>query len=236
MKLLLTRSREQSEVLAATFRAKGIEVWIEPMLSIVPETNINFDPRDYQALLVTSANGATALAKVTRQRESEIYAVGRITAETLSGHGFENVYSADGDVNDLIKLVMQHVSREAGGLLHVGGRNLAGRLVEQLRLKGFSAGRIALYRAVAAGRLSVDVRQALGRGDIDGVLFFSPRTARVFMKLAFEASCEKALLGMTAFCLSEAVCKAARPSSWGRVVVSDRSIGTNLVSAVMAAQ
>ena len=54
------------------------------------------------------------------------------------------------------------------------------------------------------------------------------------MKLASEASCEKALLGMTAFCLSEAVCKAAGPSAWGSMVVSDRSIGTNLVSAVMA--
>ena len=56
----------------------------------------------------------------------------------------------------------------------------------------------------------------------------------MFVKLASEASCEKALLGMTAFCLSEAVCKAAGASAWGSMVVSDRSIGTNLVSAVMA--
>ena len=50
-----------------------------------------------QAILVTSANGARALAEASEQRSKPIFAVGDTTASTAEGLGFHSVASASGD-------------------------------------------------------------------------------------------------------------------------------------------
>ena len=68
------------------------------MLTIVPKLETSIDPSDYNALLVTSVNGAETLAKVTENRESVLYAVGEDTKASLIRNGFRNVCSANGNV------------------------------------------------------------------------------------------------------------------------------------------
>ena len=236
MKLLLTRPREQAEALAIKLRARDIDVWIEPMLSIVRHTNVKLETDDYQALLVTSSNGADSLAEATTRRDLKLYAVGDVTAATLSHHDFADVWSADGNADDLAAMVEKDVDPSEGSLLHVGGVNLAGDLISRLRSKGYKTDHIALYHTVAASALTREVRSAMANREIDGVLFFSPETARIFVALVVGALCEKALVDMTAFCLSEAAAKAANRISWGHLVVSDRPAAASLIAAVMASQ
>ena len=236
MKLLLTRPREQAEALAIKLRARDIDVWIEPMLSIIPHTNVKLETDDYQALLVTSSNGADSLAEATTRRDLKLYAVGDVTAATLSHHDFADVWSADGNADDLAAMVEKDVDPSEGSLLHVGGVNLAGDLISRLRSKGYKTDHIALYHTVAASALTREVRSAMANREIDGVLFFSPETARIFVALVVGALCEKALADMTAFCLSEAAAKAANRISWGHLVISDRPAAASLIAAVMASQ
>ena len=236
MKLLLTRPREQAEALAIKLRARDIDVWIEPMLSIIPHTNVKLETDDYQALLVTSSNGADSLAEATTRRDLKLYAVGDVTAATLSHHDFADVWSADGNADDLAAMVEKDVDPSEGSLLHVGGVNLAGDLISRLRSKGYKTDHIALYQTVADSALTREVRSAMANREIDGVLFFSPETARIFVALVVGALCEKALADMTAFCLSEAAAKAANRISWGHLVISDRPAAASLIAAVMASQ
>jgi uroporphyrinogen-III synthase len=236
VKLLLTRPREQAEALAIKLRARNIDVWIEPMLSIIPHTNVKLETDDYQALLVTSSNGADSLAEATTRRDLKLYAVGDVTAATLSHHDFADVWSADGNADDLAAMVEKDVDPSEGSLLHVGGVNLAGDLISRLRSKGYKTDHIALYHTVAASALTREVRSAMANREIDGVLFFSPETARIFVALVVGALCEKALADMTAFCLSEAAAKAANRISWGHLVISDRPAAASLIAAVMASQ
>ncbi len=233
---MLTRPREQAEALAIKLRARDIDVWIEPMLSIIPHTNVKLETDDYQALLVTSSNGADSLAEATTRRDLKLYAVGDVTAATLSHHDFADVWSADGNADDLAAMVEKDVDPSEGSLLHVGGVNLAGDLISRLRSKGYKTDHIALYHTVAASALTREVRSAMANREIDGVLFFSPETARIFVALVVGALCEKALADMTAFCLSEAAAKAANRISWGHLVISDRPAAASLIAAVMASQ
>ena len=236
MKLLLTRPREQAEALAIKLRARDIDVWIEPMLSIVRHTNVKLETGDYQAFLVTSSNGADSLAEATTRRDLKLYAVGDVTAATLSHHDFADVWSADGNADDLAAMVEKDVDSSEGSLLHVGGVNLAGDLISRLRSNGYKTHHVALYHTVAASTLTREVRSAMANREIDGVLFFSPETARIFVALVVGALCEKALVDMTAFCLSEAAAKAANRISWGHLVVSDRPAAASLIATVMASQ
>ena len=123
MKLLVTRPREQAEELTSKLRTQGIEVWVEPMLRIVRHTSTKLNLNNCRAVLVTSVNGAEALAKATVDRDVKLYAVGDVTAKNLSHHGFHDVRSAGGNADDLAALVEHNVNPGEGPLLHVGGTN-----------------------------------------------------------------------------------------------------------------
>ncbi len=236
MKLVVTRPREQAEKLANKLRAQGIEVWVEPMLRIVRHTSIKLNLNHCQAVLVTSLNGAESLAKATASRDVKLYAVGDVTARSLSCHGFHDVRSADGNADDLAALVENDFDPSEGALLHVGGTNSSGRLVNRLCEGGYTVHRTALYGTVGASSLSTELRSAMEDREIDGVLFFSPETARIFVSLVLGAQREKALVNMTAFCLSAAVAEAANRVPWGGLVVCDRPNASGLLAAVMATQ
>ena len=236
MKLLLTRPREQAEELANKLRAQDIDVWVEPMLRIVRYMSVKLNLKNCQAVLVTSANGADSLAGATIRRDVKVYAVGDATAAKLSHYGFLDVRSADGSADDLATLVENDVDPSGGALLHVGAINSIGGLMSRLRLSGYDAHRVALYDIVGASSFSPELQSAMAGGEINGVLFFSPETARIFVSLALGALCEKPLVDMTAFCLSAAVAEAANRVSWGGLVVSDRPNAASLLASVMAAQ
>ena len=62
MRLIITRPQGDSEILARSLKAMNHSVLIEPMLTIhpCPDAKLTFD--QIAAILLTSANGARALA------------------------------------------------------------------------------------------------------------------------------------------------------------------------------
>ena len=137
-----------------------------------------------QAVLLTSANGARALAEASEQRGRPILAVGDTTATTAEGLGFNAVTSAAGDGAALAELVRQRLDPKAGPLLHVSGVDVALDLGETLRADGFEVRRFALYDAREESTLPDSARAALQARALDAATFFSPRAASQFAKLA----------------------------------------------------
>src|SRR5262245_66205847 len=126
MRILLTRPREDAEALAATLRARGHDVTIEPLFSVFPVDDGPIDLNGVQAVLLTSANGARALAQRTARRDLGVLAVGDATAATARALGFSAVESAGGNVDDLVQLVRTRLRPDGGVLLHAAGSVVAG--------------------------------------------------------------------------------------------------------------
>src|SRR5919108_2899154 len=106
MRLLVTRPEPDNERTAASLRAMGHEPLLAPMLRIemLPDADLGGKPA---AILLTSANGARALAAHPRLPEFlsvPILAVGRTSADAARGAGFADVTSADGDAAALVRL------------------------------------------------------------------------------------------------------------------------------------
>lgn len=217
MRALVTRPREDAEPLAGLLRERGIEPVIEPMLTIAPCATGGVDLDGVQALLVTSANGARALAAATPARGLPVFAVGEASARAARAAGFAAVTSAGGDVETLAQVVAAALDPKGGALLHAAGGAVAGDLAGRLGGGGFEVRRAVLYEAHTAEALSPAAAEALRRGGIDMALFFSPRTASTFVTLAVKAEVAAACRKVTAFCLSPAVAEAARELPWRRV-------------------
>ncbi len=231
---LITRPEEDAAPLASALAALGAETSLEPMLTIVPLDGPPLDLAGVQALLVTSANGLRAFARRSDERRLAVYAVGDASARTAREMGFETVESAAGDVDALADLAIRRARSGGGALLHVAGTAVAGDLKGRLEAAGLRYRCDVLYEARPSERLSSATVAALESHALDGILFFSPRTARAFVKLVEQAEAETLLRPVTAFCLSPAVAAAAAAAPWGGMEIAERPDQETLLSAVAA--
>lgn len=234
MRVLITRPREDAEPLARALAGRGIRSLIAPMLEIVSVAGPPVGLDRVQALLATSANGVRAFAQRVTRRDLPLYAVGPATAEAARLAGFSRVHVAGGDVASLAARVSAEVDPEAGTLLHMAGTTVAGDLAGALGAAGYTVRREVLYKARRARALPPEAVATLSAGAIDGVVLYSPRTARTFADLVDRAGLAPALAGVIAFCLSPAVADAAACLRCGRTVVAGEPRGDAMVDVIAA--
>ena len=222
MRVLITRPRVEAERLAHGLAERGIEALVEPMLEIRNRAAALPAIEGLQAVLLTSANGARALAAATRCRDAPVYAVGEQSARAAAEAGFARVRAGGGDLAALAATVARELRVDGGPLLYACGAERAGDLEGGLGDRGFTVVLAVLYDAVAADTLSPACAAALERAEIDAAVFFSPRSAAAFVSLARHAGVERSCAAVTALCLSAAVAEAAAPIAWRGVRIAAR--------------
>lgn len=234
---MVTRPREEAETLATALAVRGVGALLEPMMQIhFRDTIPKLD--GVEAVLCTSANGVRALARVTRERNVPIYAVGDATAARARAEGFTEIASAGGDSADLARLVVERVMPH-GRLVHISGNAVAGDLVGELRTRGFAVEQSVLYEARPVPALSAAAARALSAGEIDFALFFSPRTAAIFVRLAKAVGIGDCCRAITALSISAAADEAVAALLWRerRIAQSpDQPALLDLLDGVLAAR
>ncbi|MBV8394037.1 MAG: uroporphyrinogen-III synthase, partial [Alphaproteobacteria bacterium] len=203
MRVLITRPEREATALAAALGLRGHAPVIAPLFRL----EIRRPPDDFaarlaacQAVLLTSANGARALAEASDQRSKPILAVGDTTAATAEGLGFTSVTSASGDGAALSDLASQRLDPKSGPLLHISGVDVAAAS----SLGSFAIDRIPLYEARAEQRLPPSAQAALQARALDVATFFSPRAAATFAELVGAAGLADACRDITAIAISAA--------------------------------
>ena len=230
MRLLLTRPQDDAQKLAEILHSFGCETIIEPMLTIRFLPDVPVDLSGAQAVLITSANGARALAAAQPRRAIPVYAVGNASAEAARALGFAPVVAAGGDVAALARLVAGRLKPADGVLVHPRARAVAGDLAGGLAAHGFTVRPLVLYEALRATQISVAARAAIAHGEVDGAVFFSPRTAQTFVRLAEAAALS--LDRLVAWCLSPAVAGGLGGATWRRIEIAARPTQDSLLTLI----
>jgi len=220
MRLLLTRPRDDAEALAETLRGHGHVAIVAPIMEVhlLPGPPLTLD--GVQGVLATSANGIRALAARTARRDLTVYAVGPQTSESARTAGFPVVINADGDSTALVETVARAADPAKGRLLHAAGAETAGRLRQALQARGFRVETTVLYEAVPVIKLPTEAAENLRNETLDGVLLFSPRSAKTFATLVMEAELAPQCARLTAYCISAATAEALQPLTFGRIAVA----------------
>lgn len=214
MHLLITRPQPDAEALAAELAARGHRASIAPLLATAPRADATIPQKPWQAVLVTSANAvraAEALGLIGSLRAWPVLAVGEASAQAARAAGFGEVTEAGGDLESLAGLASRRFAPGAGPLLYLSGVAVSGDLKGRLEAGGFAVERVVLYEAAAAAALPEAAAEALKEGDLDGVLLYSPRSARIWCALVADAGLDRAAAGLVHFCLSQAVAEALAP-------------------------
>lgn len=229
MRLLVTRPEPDNERTANALRAKGHEVMLAPMLRIEALRQADLGSPPWAAILLTSANGARAIAGHARSGELmglPVFAVGRSSADAARAVGFADVASADGDARDLVRLAADCFAGAKAPLLYLAGEDRSG----ELAVPGVEVRTVVIYRAARAERFPAEVHSALRQGTIDGVLHFSRRSVESYVACA--ADIREAALAPRHFCVSERAAEPLRAAGAARVLVAARPDEASLLALV----
>jgi len=241
MHLLVTRPHPDANELIDQLQASGHQVSYFPLLEIKFHSNVKLPEKLPQAVLITSANGARGLGR--HMQMSELTSVPAITvgpasAKAAQDAGFENIaQTGRGDVIGLIEHVRQHLRPENGPLLYASGTKTTGDLVGELQKNGFCVDRAVLYEAEPATQLPEDICQMVnsqGQDKLDGVLLFSPRTAKIWLSLTKGCISSDVLAKIKYYCLSENVAKIIDQGlgKFSDTIICDKPDTTSMQKAV----
>lgn len=222
LRVAITRAEPEASRTAARVRARGAEAIVAPLITIVP-CGYDTNTEGAQAIIFTSTNGVRAFPDARGARDRLVLTVGDATAEAAREAGFNDVRSADGDVNALVALAKRELDPARGKLIHIAGDHVAGDLGGELRAAGFSVERRLAYASVAAAPLPAALN-----GPLDIVLFHSPRAAQRFIELGAPNAAN-----LVAGCMSAAIAEAAGKVSWRRIITAPRPREDDLLAATL---
>jgi uroporphyrinogen-III synthase len=232
MRLLVTRPEPDATRTAEALRARGHGVLVAPLLSMQTIEAQFAGP--YDGVLMTSANAARALRAHPRAGElarPPCFTVGSRTAEAARAAGFTQAVSADGALDDLVRMVAGKFGPSAR-LLYLAGEDRAGDLAGDLAKHGIAVDTVVLYRALAAERLPPELAQAVKQSELDGALHYSRRSVTTLLALAEKASTAGGLMTLAHYCLSEEVAAPLRKAGAGRVIVAPRPDEGSLLALI----
>jgi uroporphyrinogen-III synthase len=199
LRIWVTRTLPQAHETAQSLRAMGHEPIVAPVLE-TRALPARLDLDGVAALAFTSRNAVAAFADLSGRRDLSVFTTGEATAAAARSLGFIDVISADGDVHDLARLI---VERRPGPVLHPGAAEPAGDLAGQLAKAGLAARSIAVYETVEA---ATPVPAA------DAVLVHSPKAATIVARTAPPT--------LAAYAISAAAAAPLITSNFQRVAVA----------------
>ncbi|HEX9931738.1 MAG TPA: uroporphyrinogen-III synthase [Allosphingosinicella sp.] len=191
--VLVLRPEPGASETAARARRLGLEPVAAPLFAVRALAWEPPDPADFDAILLTSANGARhAGPGLAAFRHLPCVAVGEATAAAAMQAGFPDVRTGPGDAGAALATIGDR------RVLHLCGR-------EHLPLDHARLARRIVYASDAVGELPETARAALGGGAL--ALIHSPRAGALFALLADAAGLARPAIALAA--ISEAAATAA---------------------------
>jgi uroporphyrinogen-III synthase len=209
MKLLVTRPVDDAQPLAEKLEGLGHEAILIPLLKIEARQGVSIPRGPFQASCVSSANGLLAKADLSPFHHTPFFAIGPQSALEARRMGFSHVHDKGGNVEGLVRTMCKSLKPENGPILYLSGAETTGDLEGKLKAEGFTVSRVIVYDAAPCA--VTDLPDLLAGAD--GVLLYSPRTAKLWAQQVQQAQCGKAIENVTHFCLSANVA-ANLPQGW----------------------
>jgi uroporphyrinogen-III synthase len=225
--LLITRPLNEAQEIMRALVQRGFSIIVDPLLQIIPVDCSPLNLKNVQALVATSINGIRRLAQLTPYRHIPLYVTGEVSAHEARQAGFNSIYVAQGSVDSLIHLIREKLDFKDGKILYISGQEIRGDLVQILSSQGYPVERIIVYKALASPSLKSETQEAMITGRLSGVLFFSPRTAEIFVTLTKVYA--KAFERMIAVCMSTEISKPLEAYTWKTILIPQEKSGRSMI-------
>ncbi len=219
MRVLITQPVADAAAVAAALQDRGHHAFTTPVITVerTPAPTVKLEGA--QGFIVTSRDGARALAETISVRTFPVFADSATTASELSRLGFKNIKAARDDSADLARLIEKTANPNAGAFIYACSTSAPVQLGALLSNMGFALRALPLYSTKRVERISPEMHKILESGNLDAAVFLSADEARAFVTLIQREKLEPLVESLKTIAANPIVAAPLRALKLGAVVV-----------------
>ena len=217
MHVLLTRPLEDNREMILKFQSLGHEVTHMPLISIegIKYEDLNFS--DFKGIIFTSSNAIKFLDTKSVDKKINCFCVGSATESKAKSIGFQNIFAADGNVNNLKELILQNFNSSDGKLLYVSGEIISNDLDQILISEGYNIQRIINYKANPVEKFSDTFIEKL-KLNMPGIVYvYSQNSAISFLNLIKNYELVNLWMDTNLMCIGEKTSAVLNEIKWKKI-------------------
>ena len=217
MHILFTRPLEDCHEMILKFRSLGHEVSHLPLINI---EGLKYEPlnySDFRGIIFTSANAVKFLDIKNIDKKIACFCVGSATEKKARSSGFQNVYAADGNVNNLKELILQNFNSSEGKLLYISGEIISSNLDQDLISNGYTMKRVINYRANPIEKYDDDFIEKLKLKIPEITYIYSQNSAINFLKVIKNYQLETLWMNTNLMCIGEKTSSILNEIKWKKI-------------------
>ena len=217
MHILFTRPLEDSHEIILKFQSLGHNVSHLPLIEIegIKINLVNFS--DFKGIIFTSSNAIKYLDIKNIDKKINCFCVGTSTEKKARAVGFQNVFAAEGNIDNLKELILQNFNMSEGKLLYVSGEIISGNLDEQLISKGYNVERVINYKANAIIKYDENFIENLKSKMPEVVYIYSQNSAINFLKVIKDYQLETLWMNTNLMCIGEKTSSILNEIKWKKI-------------------
>ncbi|MBD1139217.1 uroporphyrinogen-III synthase [Pelagibacterales bacterium SAG-MED46] len=217
MHILLTRPLEDCYEIILKFKNLGHQVSHLPLLKIEKVIYEKINLLDFEGIVFTSANAVKFLDVKKIDKKIICFCVGNTTEKKARSLGFQNIITADGNVENLKELILQNFDKKKGKLIYVSGELISIDLDIQLLKEGYDIKRIVNYRTFHNDKFDDNFIETLKINMPDMVYVYSQNSASSFLKFIKICQLESLWMNTNLMCMGEKTSSILNEIKWKKI-------------------
>ena len=219
MHILFTRPLEDCKEIMVKFQLLGHEVSHMPLIYVEKKNYDEIDFKSFKAIIFTSSNAIKFLNLKKIDKKINCFCVGNATEKKARNSGFQNTFSAEGNVNNLKELILQNFNSSDGQLLYVSGEIVSNELDKNLISEGYDVKRIVNYRVKHVENLNEDFVKKIKIKMPNIVYVYSQNSALSFLNLIKNYNLINLWMDTNLMCISEKTSSVLNEIKWKKIFI-----------------
>ena len=217
MHILFTRPFDDCHELMLRFRSLGHMVSHIPVISIQKIVYESLDFSLFKGIIFTSTNAIKFLDTQKIDKKIKCFCVGNATEKVAKIKGFQNIYVAGGNVENLKEIIFQNFEVSDGNLIYVTGQIISSDLDKKLISEGYNLKRIINYKAIAQEKFNNDEIEKLKVQIPDIVYVYSQNSALSFLNMIKNYNLQNSWMNTNLMCISEKTSTVLNEIKWKKI-------------------
>ena len=143
--------------------------------------------------------------------------MGSATEKKARSSGFQNVFAADGNVDNLKELILQNFNNTKEKLLYVTGEIISSNLDQELTSRGYSIERVINYRANPIEKYDEAFVEKLKLKMPEITYIYSQNSAINFLKMIKNYQLETLWMNTNLMCIGEKTSSILNEIKWKKI-------------------
>ena len=217
MHILLTRPLEDCHEMILKFQSLGHQISHLPLINIEGLKYELPNYSEFKGVIFTSSNAIKFFDIKNIDKKILCFCVGSATEKKARSNGFQNVFAAEGNVNNLKELILQNFNSSEGKLLYVSGEVISSNLDSELISNGYTIERVINYRANPIKKYDEVFIEKLKLKMPEITYIYSQNSAINFLKVIKNYQLETLWMNTNLMCIGEKTSSILNEIKWKKI-------------------